>query len=202
MLGAAAIIAVIALTSGSCYHPPCADYAVEPYPGEPADLAAGTWDVWTDIPTMTGDCDGIEARTAIPELMRADLRHARDGLVHLDLGGVHLEGAAWSDRLYAEGDSATGFIGADGNTAQRSTGVILDAWIPYRDELEGELYVLIDRPNRGACEVEARFGAALLTWTEDAPAVCDESVPADPDAPVQHPDDDGYVDDYGYYGCG
>ncbi len=198
MLGALLTIAVISLAGNGCFIPRCGGDSLVAADVAPADVADGSWDVWTDIPQLTGDCPDIDGRSLIPEMMQAEIRREQGDMLHLDLGGVHHEAALWGDALYAEGYSGTGYASEDTHGFDQEIGVVIDGMVLSREELSGTIYLQLADAGGAPCEAQARFGAALLTWTEGDPKVCDTPVPLDPEDPVRHPDSYEYQ---GSYGC-
>lgn len=185
MIGALFTIIFVAWIPDGCSIPECRGDRLDRWP---ADVADGSWDLWTDIPQMTGDCPDIDGRSLIPEMMQAEIARRDGDLLHLDIGGVHHEAVLWGDSLYAEGYGATGYASEDGEGADLEIGVIIEGNVLSREELAGTIYLQVGATEARSCEVQARFGAALLTWTEGQPRVCDIPVPLDPDDPVRHPD--------------
>ncbi|RME22609.1 MAG: hypothetical protein D6798_15385 [Deltaproteobacteria bacterium] len=185
MIGALFTIIFFAWAPDGCTIPECGGDRFDRWP---ADVADGSWDLWTDIPRMTGHCPDIDGRSLIPEMMQAEIARRDGDLLHLDIGGVHHEAALWGDALYAEGYGATGYASEDGEGVDLEIGVIIEGNVLSREELAGTIYLQVDGTDGVPCEVQARFGAALLTWTEGQPRVCDIPVPLDPEDPVRHPD--------------
>ncbi|NOY26595.1 MAG: hypothetical protein GXP62_12035 [Oligoflexia bacterium] len=192
-----ALIAIIALaSSASCPGPPCAAVGTADAGAPLLMPAEGAWELTLDQPELSGPCQGIDTRALVETRLRGELGVTPDELIHLDVSGVHLEGTVWVDHLYAEGWSDTGFMQTlpdQGDGLRLPLGVTLDATISDPRHFDGEL-LLVMETDRGRCEANAWFSAVLLDGTEGEPDLCDQPVPADPEAPVRYPDES-----YDYY---
>lgn len=182
------VVALFALIfQADCSGPPCLEEVQQDV--VPVE---GAWALSLEQPTLEGACEGVDIQALIRDELRAGLGGAGDGMVHLDLGGVHLEGQVRGEQLYAEGWSEAGFIREQVEGQRLPMGVVMDAWLDSPSVMDGELLLVVEAP-RGACEVTAWFHGEPLPQGEGEgePMLCDRPVPEDPSAPVQAPEDGG-----------
>lgn len=177
---------IVILSDVDCSGPPQCLAPVEPDAEPPVQ---GAWELVLEQPAFTGTCEGIDTEALVATRLRAELGLVDGQLVHLDLEGVHLEGALWSNQVYAEGWSDAGFMRDEGEGLRLPLGVVLDGWFTDPRHLDGELMLIIEG-ERGPCEATAWFTASLVEPTGGQPRLCDEPVPMDESAPVVHPESD------------
>lgn len=177
-----AVLLVALIVNVNCWGPPC---SVGPG-AEDVDLASGRWELRLEPPSLTGDCQGIDAREVIEPVASAELSRLPEGWLHLDLDGVHLEGDQYEEGLWAEGADAQGFVLEDPHVAPQPVGVTLEAWLEGRDFMVGSLEIVTGATEAG-CVLVFPFEASLVPGTDGSPETCNEPVPADPADPPSHP---------------